>query len=324
MVHAIRIHETGGPEKMKWEEVEVGAPGPGQIRLKTTAAGLNYIDTYHRSGLYKLPLPLVLGMEGAGTVTAVGEGVGDIRVGDRVAYASAPLGSYSEERLMQADRVVVLPDGISDQTAAAIMLKGMTTEYLVQRTYKIKAGDTVLFHAAAGGVGLLFGQWAKALGATVIGTVSTEDKAKLAKAHGYDHIINYRTENFAERVKEITKGAGVPVVYDGVGKDTWAGSLDCLSPFGLMVSFGNASGSVPPFEIATLAGKGSLYVTRPTLVTYTAKRADLVKSANDLFAVVTSGKVKVEVPQTYALKDAAQAHADLEARKTTGSTLLLP
>lgn len=324
MVHAIRIHEVGGPEKMKWEEVEVGAPGPGQIRLKTTAAGLNYIDTYHRSGLYKLPLPLVLGMEGAGTVTAVGEGVSDIKVGDRVAYASAPLGSYSEERLMQADRVVVLPPGISDQTAAAIMLKGMTTEYLVQRTYKIKAGDTVLFHAAAGGVGLLFGQWAKALGATVIGTVSTEDKAKLAKAHGYDHIINYRTENFAERVKEITKGAGVPVVYDGVGKDTWGGSLDCLSPFGLMVSFGNASGSVPPFEIATLAGKGSLYVTRPTLVTYTAKRADLVKSANDLFAVVTSGKVKVEVPQTYALKDAAQAHADLEARKTTGSTLLLP
>jgi NADPH2:quinone reductase len=324
MVHAIRIHEVGGPEKMKWEEVEVGAPAPGQIRLKTTAAGLNYIDTYHRSGLYKLPLPLVLGMEGAGTVTAVGEGVSDIKVGDRVAYASAPLGSYAEERLMQADRVVVLPPGISDQTAAAIMLKGMTTEYLVQRTYKIKAGDTVLFHAAAGGVGLLFGQWAKALGATVIGTVSTEDKAKLAKAHGYDHIINYRTENFAERVKEITKGAGVPVVYDGVGKDTWAGSLDCLSPFGLMVSFGNASGSVPPFEIATLAGKGSLYVTRPTLVTYTAKRADLVKSANDLFAVVTSGKVKVEVPQTYALKDAAQAHADLEARKTTGSTLLLP
>lgn len=324
MVHAIRIHEVGGPEVMKWEEVEVGAPGPGQIRLKNTAAGLNYIDTYHRSGLYKLPLPLVLGMEGAGTVTAVGEGVNDIKVGDRVAYASAPLGSYSEERLMQADRVVVLPNGISDQTAAAIMLKGMTTEYLVQRTYKIKAGDTVLFHAAAGGVGLLFGQWAKALGATVIGTVSTEDKAKLAKAHGYDHIINYRTENFAERVKEITKGAGVPVVYDGVGKDTWAGSLDCLSPFGLMVSFGNASGPVPPVDISSLAGKGSLYVTRPTLVTYTAKRADLVNSAKALFDVVSSGKVKVEVPQTYALKDAARAHADLEARKTTGSTLLLP
>ncbi|MBS4046512.1 MAG: quinone oxidoreductase [Alphaproteobacteria bacterium] len=324
MVHAIRIHEVGGPEKMKWEEVEVGAPGPGQIRLKNTAAGLNYIDTYHRTGLYKLPLPLTLGMEGAGTVTAVGEGVSDIKVGDRVAYASAPLGSYSEERLMQADRVVVLPSGISDQTAAAIMLKGMTTEYLVQRTYKIKAGDTVLFHAAAGGVGLLFGQWAKALGATVIGTVSTEDKAKLAKAHGYDHIINYRTENFAERVKELTKGAGVPVVYDGVGKDTWAGSLDCLSPFGLMVSFGNASGPVPPVDISSLAGKGSLYVTRPTLVTYTAKRADLVNSAKALFEVVTSGKVKVEVPQTYALKDAARAHEDLEARKTTGSTLLLP
>ena len=324
MVHAIRIHETGGPDKMKWEEVEVGAPGPGQIRLKNTAAGLNYIDTYHRTGLYKLPLPLVLGMEGAGTVTAVGDGVGDIKVGDRVAYASAPLGSYSEERLMQADRVVVLPNGISDQTAAAIMLKGMTTEYLVQRTYKVKPGDTVLFHAAAGGVGLLFGQWAKALGATVIGTVGSEDKAKLAKAHGYDHIINYRTENFAERVKELTKGAGVPVVYDGVGKDTWAGSLDCLSPFGLMVSFGNASGPVPPVEITTLAGKGSLYVTRPTLVTYTAKRADLVNSAKALFEVVSSGKVKVEVPQTYALKDAARAHEDLEARKTTGSTLLLP
>ena len=324
MVHAIRIHETGGPDKMKWEEVEVGAPGPGQIRLKNTAAGLNYIDTYHRTGLYKLPLPLVLGMEGAGTVTAVGDGVGDIKVGDRVAYASAPLGSYSEERLMQADRVVVLPNGISDQTAAAIMLKGMTTEYLVQRTYKVKPGDTVLFHAAAGGVGLLFGQWAKALGATVIGTVGSEDKAKLAKAHGYDHIINYRTENFAERVKELTKGAGVPVVYDGVGKDTWAGSLDCLSPFGLMVSFGNASGPVPPVEITTLAGKGSLYVTRPTLVTDTAKRADLVNSAKALFEVVSSGKVKVEVPQTYALKDAARAHEDLEARKTTGSTLLLP
>ena len=324
MVHAIRIHEAGGPDKMKWEEVEVGAPGPGQIRLKNSAAGLNYIDTYHRTGLYKLPLPLVLGMEGAGTVTAVGDGVSDIKVGDRVAYASAPLGSYSEERLMQADRVVVLPQGISDQTAAAIMLKGMTTEYLVQRTYKIKAGETVLFHAAAGGVGLLFGQWAKALGATVIGTVGSEDKAKLAKAHGYDHIINYRTENFAERVKELTKGAGVPVVYDGVGKDTWAGSLDCLSPFGLMVSFGNASGPVPPVEISSLAGKGSLYVTRPTLVTYTAKRTDLVNSARALFEVVSSGKVKVEVPQTYALKDAARAHEDLEARKTTGSTLLLP
>lgn len=324
MVHAIRIHEVGGPEKMKWEEVEVGAPGPGQIRLKNSAAGLNYIDTYHRTGLYKLPLPLTLGMEGAGVVTAVGDGVTDIKVGDRVAYASAPLGSYSEERLMQADRVVVLPEGISDQTAAAIMLKGMTTEYLVLRTYKVKPGDTVLFHAAAGGVGLLFGQWAKALGATVIGTVGSEDKAKLAKAHGYDHVINYRTENFVERVKEITKGAGVPVVYDGVGKDTWGGSLDCLSPFGLMVSFGNASGPVPPFEIATLAGKGSLYVTRPTLVTYTAKRTDLVNSAKALFDVVMSGKVKVEVPQTYALKDAARAHADLEARKTTGSTLLLP
>jgi NADPH2:quinone reductase len=324
MVHAIRIHSNGGPEVLKWEEVEVGAPGPGQIRVKTGAVGLNYLDTYHRSGLYKLPLPLVLGTEGAGTVTAVGDGVDYIKVGDRVGYATPPLGAYAEERVMPAERAVVLPDGISDKVAAAIMLKGMTTEYLVRRTYKIKAGDTVLFHAAAGGVGLLFGQWAKALGATVIGTVGSEDKAKLAKAHGYDHVINYRTENFVEKVKEITKGEMLPVVYDGVGKDTFAGSLDCLRPLGLMVSFGNASGPVPPFEIATLAGKGSLFLTRPTLNTYTAKRADLVESARALFEVVTSGKVKVEVPQTYALKDAARAHEDLEARKTTGSTLLLP
>lgn len=324
MVHAIRIHQNGGPEVMKWEEVEVGAPGPGQIRIKTTAAGLNYIDTYHRSGLYKMPLPFNLGMEGAGIVTAVGDSVTDIKTGDRVAYASAPLGSYAEERLMQADRCVVLPDGISDEQAAGMMLKGMTTEYLVRRTYKIKPGDTVLFHAAAGGVGLIFGQWAKALGATVIGTVGSADKGELARAHGYDHIINYRTENFVERVKDITKGAGVPVVYDGVGKDTWPASLDCLQPFGLMASFGNASGPVPPFDIGMLAGKGSLYVTRPTLVTYTAKRADLVGSANALFEVVKSGKVKIEIKQTYALKDAAKAHADLEARKTTGSTLLLP
>ncbi|MFN4310117.1 MAG: quinone oxidoreductase family protein [Ferrovibrio sp.] len=324
MAHAIRIHANGGPEVMKWEEVEVGDPGPGQIRIKASAAGLNYIDTYHRSGLYKLPLPLILGQEGAGTVTAVGANVSDIKVGDRVAYASSPLGSYAEERLMQADRCVVLPAGISDQQAAAMMLKGMTTEYLLRRTYKVQPGETILFHAAAGGVGLIFGQWAKALGATVIGTVGSEDKAKLAKAHGYDHVINYRTENFVERVKEITKGEGVPVVYDGVGKDTWDGSLDCLRPLGLMVSFGNASGAVPPFAVGTLATKGSLYVTRPTLVTYTAKRTDLVNSANALFDVVKAGKVKIETPQTYALKDAARAHADLEARKTTGSTLLLP
>lgn len=324
MVHAIRIHEAGGPDKMKWEEVEVGDPGPGQIRLKTTAAGLNYIDTYHRTGLYKMPLPLALGMEGAGTVTAVGANVSDIKVGDRVAYASQPLGSYSEERLMQADRVVVLPDGITDQQAAGMMLKGMTTEYLLLRTYKVKPGDTVLFHAAAGGVGLIFGQWAKALGATAIGTVGSAEKAELARAHGYDHVINYKTENFVERVKEITKGEGVPVVYDGVGKDTWAGSLDCLRPFGLMASFGNASGPVGPVDLSILAPKGSLYVTRPTLVTYTAKRADLVASAKALFDVVKSGKVKIEIQQTYALKDAAKAHADLEARKTTGSTLLLP
>jgi len=324
MAHAIRIHANGGPEVMKWEEVEVGDPGPGQIRIRTSAAGLNYIDTYHRSGLYKLPLPLILGQEGAGSVTAGGAGVTDIKVGDRVAYASSPLGSYSEERLMQADRCVVLPAGITDQQAAGMMLKGMTAEYLLRRTYKVQPGETILFHAAAGGVGLIFGQWAKALGATVIGTVGSEDKAKLAKAHGYDHVINYRTENFVERVKELTRGEGVPVVYDGVGKDTWDGSLDCLRPFGLMVSFGNASGAVPPFAIGTLATKGSLYLTRPTLVTYTAKRNDLVTSANALFDVVKAGKVKIETPQTYALKDAAKAHADLEARKTTGSTLLLP
>ena len=324
MVHAIRIHQPGGPEAMKWETVEVGDPGPGQIRLKTTAAGLNYIDTYHRTGLYKLPLPFNLGMEGAGTVTAVGANVSDIKVGDRVAYASQPLGSYAEERLMQADRVVVLPEGVSDRQAAGMMLKGMTVAYLLLRTYKVQKGETVLFHAAAGGVGLIFGQWAKALGATAIGTVGSDDKAKLAREHGYDHVINYKTENFVERVKEITKGEGVPVVYDGVGKDTWAGSLDCLRPFGLMASFGNASGPVGPVDIGILAGKGSLYVTRPTLVTYTAKRADLVGSANALFEVVKSGKVKIEIQQTYALKDAAKAHADLEARKTTGSTLLLP
>lgn len=324
MVHAIRIHANGGPEVMKWEEVEIGTPGPGQIRVKTGAVGLNYLDTYHRSGLYKLPLPLILGTEGAGTVTAVGDGVDYIKVGDRVGYATPPLGAYAEERVMPAERAVVLPDGISDQIAAAIMLKGMTTEYLIRRTFKVKAGDTVLFHAAAGGVGLIFGQWAKALGATVIGTVGSEDKAKLARTHGYDHVINYRTENFVEKVKEITKGAMLPVVYDGVGQDTFAGSLDCLQPLGLMVSFGNASGPVPPFQIATLAGKGSLFLTRPTLNTYTAKRADLVDSAKALFEVVTSGKVKVEIPQTYALKDAAKAHADLEARKTTGSTVMLP
>jgi len=322
MVHAIRVHEVGGPDKMKWEEVEIGAPGPGQIRVKTGAVGLNYLDTYHRSGLYKLPLPLTLGTEGAGTVTAVGDGVADIKVGDRVAYATPPLGAYAEERVMPAERAVVLPSGISDQTAAAIMLKGMTTEYLVLRTYKIKAGETVLFHAAAGGVGLLFGQWAKALGATVIGTVGSEEKAKLAKAHGYDHIINYRTENFVEKVKDLTKGAGVPVVYDGVGKDTWAGSLDCLRPFGLMVSFGNASGPVEPISPLLLSQKGSLFLTRPTLFHYIGTRAELEASAEELFKIVASGKVKVEVKQRFALRDAADAHRALEARQTRGSTVL--
>lgn len=324
MSKAIRIHEHGGPEVLKWEDVEIGAPGPDEVRLKTTAAGLNFIDTYHRSGMYKIALPSVIGREGAGIVEAVGTNVTSCQVGDRVAYASSPMGAYAEARLMPADRVVKIPAAISDQQAASMMLKGMTAQYLLRRTYRVKAGDVILSHAAAGGVGLILGQWAKHLGATVIGTVGSEEKMALAKANGCDHVINYRTEDFQARVMEITNGKKCQVVYDGVGQDTWAKSLDCIAPLGMMVSFGAASGAVKPFYIGELAAKGSLYLTRPTLDTYTATRADLAATADELFAAVASGAVAIEVNQTYALRDAAQAHRDLEARKTTGSTVLIP
>ncbi len=323
MTHAIVIQKQGGPEEMRWTEVDVSAPGPGQVRLRQTAVGLNYIDCYHRSGLYPLEMPAGIGMEAAGIVEAMGDGVSDLAVGDRVAYASGPPGSYAEERNMAANRVVKLPDSISDETAAAMMLQGMTTQYLIRSTYRVKAGETILFHAAAGGVGLIACQWLKQLSATVIGTVGSDEKAELAKAHGCDHAIVYTRENFVDRVKEITDGAGVPVVYDSVGADTYPGSLDCLAPLGMMVSFGNASGPIKNFDPGLLAAKGSLYFTRPTLMTYTEKREDLVASANDLFAAVEKG-VKIEINQRYALKDAEQAHRDLEGRKTTGSTIFLP
>jgi NADPH2:quinone reductase len=324
MPKAVRFHKTGGPEVLVWEDVEVGDPGPGQIRVKNHAVGLNFVDVYQRSGLYPMQLPSGAGSEAAGVVEAVGAGVTELKAGDRVAYASAPLGAYAEVRLYPADRAVKLPDGISFDTAAAMMLKGMTAQYLIKRTFKVQPGMTVLWHAAAGGVGLIASQWLKALGATVIGTVGSDAKAALAKAHGCEHTIVYTRENFVERVKEITGGKGVPVVYDSVGKLTFMGSLDCLQPMGMLVSFGNASGAVDPFAPGILQQKGSLYLTRPTLVHYTAKREDLVACANDLFEVVKSGKVKIEIAQRYALKDAAQAHRDLEGRKTTGSTVLLP
>ncbi len=321
MTHAIRFHKTGGPEVLQWDEVQVGRPGPSEARVRHTAVGLNYVDTYFRSGLYPTALPGSLGAEAAGVVEEVGSGVTDIKAGDRVAYGNSPLGAYSEARVMPADRLVVLPDGISDKQAAAIMLKGMTTQYLIRQIFKVKRGDTILWHAAAGGVGLIACQWAKALGATVIGTVGSDDKAKLAKSHGCEHVIVYTKEDFVERVKEITKGEKVPVVYDSVGKDTFLKSLDCLRPTGLMVSFGQSSGAIGPIDLGILAGKGSLYVTRPTLNTYASKRADMVAMAKDLFDAVLSGAVKIEVNQTYALKDAAKAHADLHDRKTTGSTV---
>ncbi|HQC71375.1 MAG TPA: quinone oxidoreductase [Candidatus Competibacteraceae bacterium] len=325
MTHAIRIHEYGGPEVLRWEEVAVGDPGPGELRIRHGAIGLNYIDVYHRTGLYPLPaLPWTLGMEGAGRVEAVGPGVSEFKVGDRVAYASPPVGAYAEVRLMPADRVVALPDAIDERAAAAMLLQGMTAQYLLRRSYRVQAGDTILLHAAAGGVGLIASQWARHLGATVIGTVGSEAKATLARAHGCDHVIDYRRENIVERVREITGGAGVAVVYDSVGKDTFMDSLDCLRPLGMMVSFGNASGPVPAFEPGLLAAKGSLFFTRPSLMHYTARRADLLASAAELFAVVTGGAVKIEVNQTYPLAETAQAHRDLEARQTTGSTVLLP
>lgn len=323
MVHAIRIHQNGGPEVLQWESVDVPAPGPGQVRLKHHAIGVNFIDIYQRSGLYKLPMPFTLGSEGAGEVVAVGEGVTDFKVGDRGAYAGA-LGGYAEERVMPADRLVKLPASIDYKTGAAMMLQGMTVRYLLRQTYKVVPGTTMLWHAAAGGIGLIAAQWARHLGATIIGTVSTPEKAELAKAAGCQHVINYKTEDFVKRTKELTNGQGVDVVYDSVGKDTFPGSLDCLKPLGLWVSFGNASGPVPPFEVNILQGKGSLYVTRPTLATYVAKRADLVANANDLFDVVSKGIVKISVNHTYPLKDAGQAHQDLVARKTTGSIVLVP
>ena len=324
MAKAVRIHQHGGPEVLQYEEVAVGDPGPGQARIRQTAIGLNFIDTYHRSGLYQLPMPSGIGTEGAGVVEAVGSGVTWVKAGDRVAYAGGPPGAYAEARLVPADRLVKVPEGISDQTAAAMMLKGLTTQYLIRSTYRVQAGQTVLFHAAAGGVGLIACQWLKALGVTVIGTVGSEEKAKLAKAHGCAHTIIYTKENFVERVNQITEGHKLPVVYDSVGKDTFMGSLDCLQPRGMLIIFGNGSGPVAAFDLNLLAAKGSLYVTRPSLVTYTAKREDLEAMAADLFDVVKSGKVKIEVNQTYALKDAAQAHRDLQGRKTTGSTVLVP
>ncbi|WP_142849183.1 quinone oxidoreductase [Telmatospirillum sp. J64-1] len=325
MTKAIRVHRHGGPEELRWEEVELGQPGPGEALVRHTAIGLNFIDVYHRTGLYSVPsLPFIPGLEGAGVVEAVGEGVTEVKPGDRVAYAAVPMGAYAEARLMPAHRLLVLPETVSDQQAPAMMLQGMTVQYLLRRTFRVQAGQTILIHAAAGGVGLILCQWAKHLGATVIGTVGSAEKAELAKAHGCDHPILYREEDFVARVKDITGGQGVPVVYDSVGKDTFMKSLDCLQPLGMMVSFGQSSGSVGAFDPGILSAKGSLFLTRPVLMTYTAKREDLVSTAQDLFDVVGKGAVKIEVNQTYALKDAEQAHRDLEGRKTTGSTVLLP
>ncbi len=324
MPNAIRFHQTGGPEVLQWEDVDLPAPAAGEVRLRHHAVGLNYIDTYHRSGLYPVPLPSGIGVEGAGVVEAVGEGVVDFEPGDRVAYGGGPLGAYSEVRNIPAHRVVKLPDAISFEQGAAMMLQGLTAQYLLRRTYRVQPGDTVLIHAAAGGVGLIACQWAKALGATVIGTVGSEEKAGIAHAHGCDHPIVYTRENFAERVREITGGAGLPVVYDSIGKDTFMDSLRCLRPLGMMVLFGAASGPVPPFDLSLLNTMGSLYITRPGIAAYTAKREDLVAMADELFEVVGSGKVRIEVNQRYLLKDAMQAHRDLEARRTTGSTILLP
>lgn len=324
MPFAIRIHRTGGPEVLTGEDVSVGDPAHGEARVRHEAVGLNFIDTYHRSGLYPLPLPSGIGLEGAGIVDAVGEGVTDIKPGDRVAYAGGPVGAYSQMRCLPAHRLLKLPDAIGFQTAAAMMLQGLTAAYLLRRTYRVLPGDTVLIHAAAGGVGLIACQWAKALGATVIGTVSSEAKAELAARHGCDHTILYTQEDVAKRVRELTGGEGVAVVYDGVGKDTFMGSLDSLRVRGMMVTFGNASGPVPPFDALLLAQKGSLFITRPVLANYTTKREELCELGAELFEAVCSGRVKIEVNQTYALTDAANAHRDLEARKTTGSTVLLP
>jgi NADPH2:quinone reductase len=324
MSQAIRFHRTGGPEVLQLDEVTVGDPAPNEARVRNTAIGLNFIDTYHRSGLYPLPLPSGVGLEACAVVESVGSAVTVVKPGDRVGYAGGAPGAYSQVRNIAADRLVKVPDGIGDNQVAAMMLKGLTVWYLIHRTYKVEKGETVLFHAAAGGVGLIACQWLKALGATVIGTVGSDEKAKLAKAHGCDHTIVYTRENFVERVKEITGGRKVPVVFDSVGKDTFMGSLDCLMPRGLLAVFGNGSGPVAAFDLNLLASKGALYVTRPSLVAYASRREDLEAGAKALFDVVKSGKVKIEINQTYALKDAAQAHRDLEGRKTTGSSVLLP
>lgn len=325
MAHAIRFHKTGGPEVLQWEDVNVAQPGASEALVRHKAVGLNYIDTYHRTGLYPMALPSGLGLEAAGVIEAVGPGVAEFKAGDRVAYANGPIGAYSELKVHPVDRLVKIPDGISFEQAASMMLQGLTVQYLLRRLHVVpKSGDTILFHAAAGGIGLIACQWAKALGVSLIGTVSSEEKAKLAREHGAAHTIIYTKEDFQARVLEITGGKKVPIVYDSVGKDTFMKSLDCLQPRGLMVSFGNASGPVGPTDLGILSAKGSLYVTRPTLISYTAKRDELVAAAKELFDMVLSGKVKVAPRQSYALKDAGQAHRDLEARKTTGSTVLIP
>ena len=321
MTHAIRVHHTGGPEVLEWQEVEVGGPGPGEVRLRQEAVGLNFIDVYHRTGLYPQEVPFTPGVEGAGVVEAVGPDVRDLKAGDRVAYGG-PIGGYAEQRLIPADRLVKLPDSISSEQAAAAMLQGMTAHMLLRSVHRVEAGETILVHAAAGGVGLIMCQWAKALGATVIGTVGSDQKAELARAHGCDHPIVYTRQDFVAEVDRITGGAKVPVVYDGVGRDTFMRSLDCLAMRGLMASFGNASGAVEPIEPNLLAFKGSLFLTRPTLYHYTLDRADLERAARDLFDVIGSGKVRIEIGQRFALKDAGEAHRALEARKTTGSTIL--
>lgn len=324
MINAIRVHQTGGPEVLQYEQIKIGEPGAGEAKVRHEAIGLNFIDVYFRTGLYKAAqMPFTPGNEGAGIVVAVGSGVDDVKVGDRVAYVATP-GSYADERILPADRLVKVPDSIELKTAAAMMLKGMTAQYLLRQTFAVKQGHTILFHAAAGGVGLIAGQWAKHLGATVIGTAGSEEKIALAKAHGYDHVINYRTENFVERVKELTNGEGVEVAYDSVGRDTYMGSLDVLKPLGMFACFGQSSGVIPPFDLNLLAQKGSLFATRPTLFNYVATRAELEKTANELFEVVASGAVKIGINQTYSLKDVRKAHEDLEARKTTGASILLP
>lgn len=324
MINAIRVHQTGGPEVLNYEQVKIGEPGPGEAKVRHEAIGLNFIDVYFRTGLYKAAqMPFTPGNEGAGTIVAIGDGVDSVQIGDRVAYAATP-GSYADERILPADRLVKVPENIDLNTAAAMMLKGMTAQYLLRRSFRVEKGHTILFHAAAGGVGLIAGQWAKHLGATVIGTAGSDEKIALAKQHGYDHVINYRTENFVEKVRELTDGQGVDVVYDSVGRDTYMGSLDVLKPLGMFACFGQSSGTIPPFDLGLLAQKGSLFVTRPTLFNYVAKRADLEKTASELFDVVSNGAVKIEINQTYALKDVRQAHEDLEARKTTGASILLP